>query len=339
MLVFALTAVPALAEDTADNSVSSGSVTSDISGESDYSGPDKTGGESPAPAIKYVLLIITGDDVNIRSRPSTSGSLLRKSNIGDHFIAEADIVKDSGGMEWRQIVAATSVVGEVSALTAYVSAAYSRVSELPASLSSKIPASSPRAAQTAAPARQPSGAAEQPAFSNAELKLMSTFLSNFTEVGLINFDASDVTNENDPADMIRFGILHNYINNYSNRIALCKEKGCKWGLLVIDGKHVKESVNKYFGYDLKKLPSVTESTPPYYYDGNLYHFAGVEGETIYYARVDKAARNASGQIVMTGELYNSEDEKDKRGKFEAVAKPYRYSGRNTWAIVSMRTEY
>ena len=50
------------------------------------------------------------------------------------------------------------------------------------------------------------------AASAAELKLMSTFLSNFTELGFMNFEAKELTNEDDPADMIRFGIWHNYIN-------------------------------------------------------------------------------------------------------------------------------
>ena len=165
---------------------------------------------------------------------------------------------------------------------------------------------------------------------------MSTFLSNFTEVGLINFDGKDITNESDPAAMIRFGILHNFINNYGSRIALCKDKNCKWGLLVIDGKHVRESVKKYFGYDIKKLVSVEK--PPYHYDGKLYHFERGDLGTTYSARVDKAVKNASGQIVMTGELYNAGNGHDKPGRFEATAKPYRYEGRNTWAIISLKAE-
>ena len=116
----------------------------------DHLGQAKTGVENPAPEKRYVLLTITGDSVNVRSTPSTSGRILRKSNIGDQFIAEATAVIDSEGAEWRQIVASTSV-GEVSDLTAYVSAKYSRVSELPASLASKIPASSAPAAQMTTP--------------------------------------------------------------------------------------------------------------------------------------------------------------------------------------------
>ncbi len=116
-----------------------------------------------------------------------------------------------------------------------------------------------------------------------ELKRMSTFLSNFTELGFMDFDAEVLTNEDDPADMIRFGIWHNYINNYKSRIARCKKKNCEWGSLVIEGKYVTESIKKYFGVDYKKLASVTESDLPFYYDGTYYHFEGADGEAVYYA--------------------------------------------------------
>jgi hypothetical protein len=176
-------------------------------------------------------------------------------------------------------------------------------------------------------------------FSKDDLKKMSTFLSNFTELGFTDFDAKEITNEENPADMVRFGIWHNYVNNYKSRISQCKIKNCEWGSLVIDGKYVKESVKKYFGYDMKKLPSITESDSPHYYDGKLYHFEGADGEAVYYARVGEASKNDSGQIIMTGELYNADDESDILGTFVAVAKPYKYDGKNTWAIISLKTEY
>lgn len=175
-------------------------------------------------------------------------------------------------------------------------------------------------------------------FNAAELKKMSTFLSNFTELGFFDFDAKEITNPDSPADMIRFGIRHNYINNYKSRIAPCKIKGCPYGGLVIEGKYVTESIKKYFDYDYKKLASVEDSDPPYHYDGKFYHFGGADGEAVYFARVDKAVRNASGQIIMTGELYNADDEDDILGTFEALAKPHKFGGKDTWAILSLRSE-
>ena len=176
-------------------------------------------------------------------------------------------------------------------------------------------------------------------FSAAELKRMSTFLSNFTELGFMDFDAEVLTNEDDPADMIRFGIWHNYINNYKSRIARCKKKDCEWGSLVIEGKYVTESIKKYFGVDYKKLASVTESDLPFYYDGTYYHFEGADGEAVYYARVDEAVRDSEGRIVMRGEIYNTEDKNDILGKFTALAKPHKFNGKDTWAILRMETEF
>lgn len=178
-------------------------------------------------------------------------------------------------------------------------------------------------------------------FSAAELQKMGTFLSNFTELGYYDFTLEKFTDEKDPAAMIRFGIWHNYGNSYHTRIGECPVKDCERGGLVIDGKYVKESVKKYFDYDIKKLVTVSyHGDRPYYYDGKQYHFDGADGEAVWHARVDDAAKNASGRIVMRGEIYNADDEGDKMGAFEAVAKPHTWAGKNTWAILSMKmTKY
>ena len=179
--------------------------------------------------------------------------------------------------------------------------------------------------------------AAQKEFSSAELKKMSTFLSNFTELGFMDFEAKAITNPDDPADMIRFGIWHNYRNNYDSRIIPCNLKNCEHGSLMIDGKYVTESIKKYFGFEYNKLVSVMESDPPYYYDGKYYHFEGADGEATYFASVKEAVADASGQVVMRGELYNAEDETEILGTFEAVAKPHVFVGKNVWAIISLKT--
>ena len=171
-----------------------------------------------------------------------------------------------------------------------------------------------------------------------QLKLMSTFLSNFTEVGLMFFNTKEIASGTHPEKLIRFGIMHNYINNFKSRIKQCGAKGCEWGSLTIEGKFVTESIKKYFDVDYTKLASVTESDPPYHYDGKLYHFEGADGEAVYYARVDKALPSGNA-VVMTGEIYNSDDKDDKLGSFEAHAKPHKFGGRDTWAILSMETKF
>ena len=188
--------------------------------------------------------------------------------------------------------------------------------------------------------------AAQPAkdFTAQQLKQMSTFLSNFTEVGLWDFDVRESGDDNvlhlgsDPShpDLIRFGIRHNYINNYKSRIKPCKKKDCEYGSLTIEGKFVAETVKKYFDISLENS-SVEDSDPSYHFDGKLYHFEGADGEAVYYAEVKQAARGGNG-IRMTGDLYNAEDKDDRPYTFEAMAKPYKWNGKDTWVILSMRTK-
>jgi hypothetical protein len=188
-----------------------------------------------------------------------------------------------------------------------------------------------------------------------EIKRMSTFISNFTEQGFMNFDVNaDGSDElihmgaaGAAADLIRFGIGHNYINNYKSRITKCKTKNCEWGSLAIEGKHVAESVKKYFDINLKNQ-SVTESDPPYFYDGKLYHFEGSDGEANYYAQVKEVSEGNGGVILMTGTVYDNEAMFNAKSKktddftvatFKATAKPYKFGGKDTWAILSLTTEW
>ena len=180
------------------------------------------------------------------------------------------------------------------------------------------------------------GGSEVKKFSASELRQMSAFLSSFTKLGFIDFDMRTRTDEENLTAMIWFGIWHNYIND-SKRIVICRVRNCKWGSLTIKGKYVAEVIKKYFNVDCKEFTSITESGHTYHYDGKSYHFEGTEGEGVYRARVDKASQNESGEIIMTGELYNADDKNDIPGKFEAVAKPHIWGKKRTWAIISIKT--
>lgn len=175
------------------------------------------------------------------------------------------------------------------------------------------------------------------AFSSKQMKEMSVFLSNFTELGFMNIDTKKFLDEAAPGEMIRFGIWHNYVNNFNSRIKQCRTKDCKWGSLTIDGKYVQESLKQYFDYTLKKLPNVEDTVPACHYDGRQYHFEGADGEAVYYACVSTAETSADGLIVMRGELYNAEDRNDILGTFTATARPHKWNGRDTWALVSLKT--
>jgi hypothetical protein len=146
----------------------------------------------------------------------------------------------------------------------------------------------------------------------------------------------------DPAnlDLIRFGIYHNYINYAKSRIEKCKTKNCEWGPYTLDGKHVVDTVKKYFDLSLKNA-SATESDPSFFFDGKLYHFdklAGLEDGT-YYADTKEIVKEGGGVLRARGEIYNVKNKKDRPATFEATARPYKFGGKDTWAILSFAVSW
>jgi hypothetical protein len=180
--------------------------------------------------------------------------------------------------------------------------------------------------------------AQKNEFKPDDLKKMGTFLSNFTELSMYDFNTEELLNTVEEGDIIRFGIRHNYSNNYHSRISNCKVEGCPHGSLVIDAKYVSESIKKYFGVDFKDHRTIDNDRYRFFYDGKQYHFEGSDGEAVCHARVDEAYKK-DDFIVMKGELYYTEDKDDKLGTFEALTKPHTYNGKNTWAIINMKTDY
>ena len=182
-------------------------------------------------------------------------------------------------------------------------------------------------------------------FSAAQMKKMSTFLSNFTEAGMSDFTAEEVLDPKNPAEMIRFGIRHHWLNTFQRTIKPSNDRQHEGEM--IDGVYVKESLKRYFDYDLKEpLPSFTDPDDPqgnsYYSDGvryYFYHSYGPGGDPAYYAKVTKAETLSDGRIQMTGYLYNAEEPSDILGSFTALAKPHTWKGKATWAIISMKTRY
>ena len=166
-------------------------------------------------------------------------------------------------------------------------------------------------------------------FSAADRKAMGVFLSNFTEIGMMNFTADDVLDTAHTYEMIRFGIWHNFMNNR--------------GSLTIDCASVRDSLRRYFGYNLRQCLSAShpDSASPsdrFHCDGTKYHFEGAAGEAVYHARVD-GARQGADLIEMNGIVYSADDEKDILGSFTAQARPHIWKGKNALAIVSLKTQF
>ena len=173
------------------------------------------------------------------------------------------------------------------------------------------------------------GAHAASAFTPDQLKKMSVFLSNFTEVYLMQYP-----NDSGPEELVLFGIRHNYINNYKSRIQSCTTPQCEWGSAVIDAKYVRESVKRYFDIDLAAFLNIDNEYGKYIYDGTRYHFSLADGDMGIHARVT-AAQEIDGQVHMSGVLYNSEDKNQILGTVKAIAKPYTWKGKPTWALLRL----
>lgn len=194
--------------------------------------------------------------------------------------------------------------------------------------------------------------------SKAEMKKMSVFLSNFTEAGMFNFDMkADFDDDEDEqegepkthlgmagnvSDLVRFGIIHNLINNYKSRIKKCTDKNCEYGSLTIDSKFVVESVRKYFGVSLTKqdmLRANKDETAAFSFDGKLWHFDADSfrepgNDAVYYADVQGVVQKGRN-LQLAGDIYNSKKITDRPGMFAATVRP---EGKS-WVIVDMTTDW
>ena len=52
----------------------------------------------------------------------------------------------------------------------------------------------------------------------------------------------------------------------------------------------------------------------------------------------KKAEKKGNVVYMTGDIYNLEDKDDRPYTFEATAKPYKWNGKDTWAIISLSSQ-
>ena len=169
---------------------------------------------------------------------------------------------------------------------------------------------------------------------NDELHRMGIFISNFTEQGMYEIDINSIGN----ADLVRFGIAHNVINKPKSTVKKCALPDCEYGPSLMSGSSVAQSVKKYFDMDVNNR-TVT-GQPEAIYDGSSYHFDARQwkDDTIYYAEVQDVRRER-GLVHMEGELYNLKHKSERPAYFTAIAKPYKWQGKNTWSILSLSVEW
>ena len=174
-------------------------------------------------------------------------------------------------------------------------------------------------------------------FTADEMKRMSVFLSNFTEVGFFDIEAAEFLSGADKLNMLHFGIRHNYINAFKRTVKPCTDQNCPYGELTMDCSHVNAAFMRYFDYKPKQCIHGGNSEDYAHFDGKLYHFSGADGEATYYCKVEEAQKQPDGSAVMTGYIYNAEEESDSPAVFKATARPHTWNGKDTWALLSLKT--
>ncbi len=175
--------------------------------------------------------------------------------------------------------------------------------------------------------------------SDKEIKAMGVFLSNFTELGFMDINVEEMSSPDNYPDLIRFGVFHNYINNFKSRIQQNRDNPGDRGDLRIKAGHVEESVQKYFGVKIKADRSVDQSDPPFFFKNGYFSFWGADGEAPWYARVKTATSPQTGLWELQGEIYNADDPKEIYGNFNAKIKEAMWGKKQTYVMVSMTSEY
>ncbi|MWV46084.1 hypothetical protein GRF59_20905 [Paenibacillus sp. HJL G12] len=142
--------------------------------------------------------------------------------------------------------------------------------------------------------------------SAAESKSIGILLSNLTELHWKQFNVSKASS----LDLIDFGVLHNFINNFETTIT-----GTSDGRLFIPKAAVEQSLLKYFNINFRSHQSVTG----YEYNGKGYLFDGYNVYPIDYVKVKGIYDLGSGKVEVNGELYDPNDPSSGTyGRVEAV---------------------
>ena len=199
------------------------------------------------------------------------------------------------------------------------------------------------------------------ALTQNEKKRMSSFISTFTEAGLFNFDVDDrkadefgedfgeheepkihLGNPANFPELIRFGIVHNLINN-RKFIKQCRDPECESGALTLDKKIVFETVKKYFDIDIsrKDFSNIVEENPSvvFSFDGKLFHFdedsfSEPGNDTVFFADVQGVTKEGR-YLSFAGDIYDSKHTQTRPGMFAATVKPVN----DSWVIISLTTDW
>lgn len=166
------------------------------------------------------------------------------------------------------------------------------------------------------------------ATSKSELRRMSDFITAFIELDYYNFDSRKITME----ELLNFGIRHNYMHNMN----LIKHVQYDSYDSAISAKDVESAVRKYFALPVEHQDVEFEESE-YPYVNGMYYFNAADGVP---SRADVQEATKKGNVItMRGKIVfnNAEGEDEILGEFVATAKSHKWQGKNTWAILSLKS--
>ena len=172
-----------------------------------------------------------------------------------------------------------------------------------------------------------------------ELDKLSVFISNFVEARIEVRDTKSFLNEKNADNLVEFAIFHNYLNNYKSRFANSKCPQDSAGKQGIETKYVVESIEKYFGYTLKRLPEKTSGDTVL--KNNCYYSYRGDGEMYPNAIVSYAEKNPkNNHIYLAGVTYYPDYEDANFADngiafFTAEVKPAVWNGKKTYHLIKL----
>lgn len=168
------------------------------------------------------------------------------------------------------------------------------------------------------------------ATSQAELKKMGVFLSNFTELRIDKFNLNNIND----SELIHFGVWHNYINNYEKLGVTTKDDK-----YFISKKNVEQTIYKYFNIKFKNHKTVDR----FIFNKQGYSFVGADGEAINYVRVQRVYDLGNNKLRLSGQYYDPDEDTDEgtielKGEVEAVVKVQKENKITRYVLEKLRVK-
>jgi len=132
----------------------------------------------------------------------------------------------------------------------------------------------PEGSKDSSAASQPTNKAVAVNLSKSQQKEFDTFFSNFAEANLESFTQKNgISNE----ELIRFGIMHNYINRKHNFVRVDDNN------VKIKKEYIEESAKKYFGKSIQNHKTIEGVA----YSNGYYSMPQADGEAFSFAQINK----------------------------------------------------